>query len=247
MPSRVPCDAGLNRDIACRHPAWTAGWFSHPVSPGFHPGLFGTRVAPQKAPGGSRGTPGRISSRVPCDVGLNRDIACRHPAWTAGWFSHPVSPGFHPGLLGTRVASTKSPRRKPGDSGSHAFPDAMLRGFEPGHCVPSSSMDGGVVFTPGVPGFPPGAFWNACRSTKSPRREPGDSGSHAFPGAMRCGFEPGNCVPSSSMDGGVVFTPGVPGFPPGAFWNARRFHKKPPAGAGGLRVAYLPGCHAARV
>jgi hypothetical protein len=81
-------------------------------------------------------------------------------------------------------------------------------------------------------------------STKSPRREPGDSGSNAIPRAMRCGFEPGHCVPSSGMDGGVVFTPGVPGLPPGASWNARRFHKKPPAGAGGLRVECDPTCHA---
>jgi hypothetical protein len=54
----------------------------------------------QEAPGGSRGTPGRISSRVPCDVGLNREIVCRRLAWMAVWFSCPESPGFHPGLLG---------------------------------------------------------------------------------------------------------------------------------------------------
>jgi len=42
----------------------------------------------------------------------------------------------------------------------------------------------------------------------------GEHGMHA--GAMRCGLEAGNCVPSSDMDGGVVFVPGVPGFPPGA-------------------------------
>jgi len=61
----------------------------------------------QKAPGGSRGTPGRMPSRVPCCAGLNRDIACGHPAWTAGWFSHPVSPGFHPGLLVTRACQAE--------------------------------------------------------------------------------------------------------------------------------------------
>jgi len=32
--------------------------------------------------------------------------------------------------------------------------------------------------------------------TKSPRRKPGDSGSHSFPGAMRCGFAREQCVPS---------------------------------------------------
>ena len=36
----------------------------------------------------------------------------------------------------------------------------------------------------------------------------------------------------SSMDGGVVFIPGVPGFPPGASWTAGHTHKKPPAEAG---------------
>ena len=55
---------------------------------------------PQEAPGRSRGTPGRMPSQVPCNVGLSREIACRHLAWTAGWFSCPESPGFHPGLLG---------------------------------------------------------------------------------------------------------------------------------------------------
>jgi hypothetical protein len=60
------------------------------------PGL----ALPQKAPGGSRGTPGRMPSQVPCAVGLNAR-----------------------------------------------------------NCVSSSGMDGGVVFMPGVPGFPPGASW----------------------------------------------------------------------------------------
>ena len=63
---------------------------SRPGPPGLAP--------PQKAPGGSRGTPGRMPSQVPCAVGLN-----------------------------------------------------------PRNCVSSSGVDGGVVFIPGVPGFPPGA------------------------------------------------------------------------------------------
>jgi len=54
---------------------------------------------------------------------------------------------------------------------------------------------------------------------KSPRRKPGDSGVHPFPGAMRCGFEPGNHEPSCGMDGGMVVVPGVPGLPPGASWT----------------------------
>jgi len=65
----------------------------------FQPGLPGLALT-QKAPGGSRGTPGGMPSRLPCEAGSNREIVCRHPAWTAGWFSCPESPGFHPGLLG---------------------------------------------------------------------------------------------------------------------------------------------------
>ena len=157
----------------------------------------------QKAPGGSRGTPGCIPSRLPCEAGSNREIACRHPAWTAGWFSCPESPGFHPGLLvwvpgpEGRVDSKRAQARQ------------ANRGTRP------------RVRVQHAPGFPPGASW-ATRAihTKSPRRKPGDSGSHPFPLAMRSGFEPGNCVPSSGMDGGVVFVPGFPGFPPGASWAA---------------------------
>jgi hypothetical protein len=54
----------------------------------------------QKAPGGSRGTPGHSPPRSPCAAGLHRGITCRSTAWMAGWFSCPESPGFHPGLLG---------------------------------------------------------------------------------------------------------------------------------------------------
>jgi hypothetical protein len=76
------CRAGVScgRTLAARHTespakagddgggeptAWMAGRFSYPESPGFHPGLLG----PQKAPGGSRGTPGCMPSRVPCAAG----------------------------------------------------------------------------------------------------------------------------------------------------------------------------------
>ena len=55
-----------------------------------------TRVTTTKSP---RRKPGRMmyaNLRHPAAVRL----AGRHPAWTAGWFSHPESPGFHPGLLG---------------------------------------------------------------------------------------------------------------------------------------------------
>ena len=78
----------------------------------------------------------------------------------------------------TRVNGTRSPRRKPGDSGWHAFPGAVRRGFEPGNCVPSSGRDGGVVFVPGVPGFPPGASWtddetdSRCKGPAKRRSQP---------------------------------------------------------------------------
>ena len=91
--------AGAGEDVSREPAASCRSSLGGPPPACRQPGPPGLAL-PQKAPGGSRGTPGRMPSRVPCDVGLNRDIACRHPAWTAGWFSCPVSPGFHPGLLG---------------------------------------------------------------------------------------------------------------------------------------------------
>ena len=80
-------------------------------------------------------------------------------------------------------------------------------------------MDGGLVFVPGVPGFPPGASrFSTPLTQEAPGGSRGTPGMHAFPGAMRYGFEPGKRPPPSGMDGGVVFIPGVPGFPPGASW-----------------------------
>jgi len=179
----------------------------------FQPGLPGL-VIPQKAPGGSRGTPGRMPSRVPCDVSLNREITCRHPACMAGWFSCPESPGFHPGLLGMVTGP---------------IPDSKDLQNNVRKRIPAAA-------TP-------------CRADplNIKRRQPGDSGSHAFPGAMRCEFEPGNYVPSSGMHGGVVFMPGVPGFPPGASWhgdgtdalvNASTQHDSQPYSWGGGRSNY---------
>ena len=113
---------------------------SRPGPPGLAP--------PQKAPGGSRGTPGRMPSQVPCEVGLNREIECRHPAWTAGWLSCPESPGFHPGLLvfvpgpEGRVDSKRAQARQ------------ANRGTRPRVCVQHA------------PGFPPGASW-AAEETES--------------------------------------------------------------------------------
>jgi len=132
MPSRVPCDAGSK---LVRRPLRTV--VLHGRRDGFRtrsPRVstrgFPTR-RPQKAPGGSRGTPGGMPSRVPCDAGSKLVSPCSRAAWTAGWFSgsklvspcsraawtagwfsYPESPGFHPGL--PDAPSTKSPRRKPG-------------------------------------------------------------------------------------------------------------------------------------
>ena len=112
MPSRVPCATGSNRQRMRGRAAWMAGRFSYPESPGFHPGLLGA----QKAPGGSRGTPGCMPSRVPCATGSNRRSVRGPAAWMAGWFSYPESPGFHPGLLGAQKApggSRGTPGRMP--------------------------------------------------------------------------------------------------------------------------------------
>ena len=88
-------------------------------------------------------------------------------------------------------------------------------------------MDGGMVFMPGVPGFPPGASW-ATRATlpqKAPGGSRGTPGRMAIPRAMHvdvaqqwreafAAWTVGVC----GMDGGMVFVPGVSGFPPGASW-----------------------------
>ena len=68
-----------------------------------------------------------------------------------------------------RAKGTKSPRRKPGDSGLPSFPRAMRCGVEPGNREPSCGMDGGVAVVPGVPGLPPGASW-ATSINKDPVR-----------------------------------------------------------------------------
>jgi hypothetical protein len=65
----------------------------------------------QKAPGGSRGTPGRMRARVPCIAGLKRGVTCGREAWMAVWCSCPESPGFHPGLLGTLTGGIPLQRR----------------------------------------------------------------------------------------------------------------------------------------
>jgi len=100
----------------------------------------------------------------------------------------------------------------------------------------------GMVFIPGVPGFPPGASWRAV--PKSPRRKPGDSGWRGFPVAMREGAEP----PRRMRPNGMGVRDGVHSRCPRVSTRGflARGPKKPPAEAGGLRVAWLPGCHARR-
>jgi hypothetical protein len=91
--------AGAGEDVSREPAASCRSSLGGPPPACRQPGPPGLAL-PQKAPGGSRGTPGRMPSRVPCDVGLNREITLSDAAWTAGWFSHPESPGCHPGLLG---------------------------------------------------------------------------------------------------------------------------------------------------
>ena len=105
--ARLPGCHARRRGTAAAHAAKRhggAGWCSFPVSPGFHPGLLGARS--QKAPGGSRGTPGGEASRLPCEKARNRRGACGQTAWGKGWPSCPESPGFHPGLLGVPPQET---------------------------------------------------------------------------------------------------------------------------------------------
>jgi len=181
---------------------------------GFPPGASCRATLTQKAPGGSRGTPGRAPSRVPCEADSNRGITCRRAAWMAGWFSYPVSPGFHPGLLGCD-RPTKSPRQEPGDSGSRAFPCAMRSGFEPGNHVPSCSMDRGEVFIPGVPGFPPGASCRATLTQKAPGGSRGTPGRAPSRVPCETGSHCGNASSRTAWIAGWLSCPVSPGFHPG--------------------------------
>jgi hypothetical protein len=97
-----------------KSPGWQPGdsaWrtFPDPMRCGAEPGssglmLHGRRVGlharcprvatrgflphrPQKAPGGSRGTPGGMPSRAPCDPGPNRGTARVNNSWAAGMVS----------------------------------------------------------------------------------------------------------------------------------------------------------------
>jgi len=167
------------------------------------------------------------------------------PVASCGESSH--GPSSHPwpaeASWTTRAVPTKSPRREPGDSGSHRFPCAMRCGFAPGYHAPSSGMDTEVVFTPGVPGLPPGASWTTrAVPTKSPRREPGDSGSHRFPRAMRCGFAPGITCRHPAWIPRWFSCPVSPGFRPGLLGPRAPCPQKAPGGSRGT-----PGRIASRV
>ena len=132
MPSRVPCDAGATRESVSRPAAWTTGWSSCPVSPGSRPGLLGADTG-----------------SIPAAKLWRRRVGCP-PGGPSLVSPGPSGPGAH----------TKSPRRKPGDSGLRAFPRAMRCGCDPGKREQTCGMDDGMVFVPGVPGLPPGASWN---------------------------------------------------------------------------------------
>ncbi len=193
-----------------------------PGVPGLPPGAstFSTPL-PQKAPGGSRGTPGRTPSSVPCDTGSNQGNGVPSSGMDGGIVFSPGVPGLPPGAS---TFSTPLPQKAPG--GSRGTPGRTPSsvpcdtGSNQGNGVPSSGMDGGIVFSPGVPGLPPGA---STFSTPLPQKAPG--GSRGTPGrtpsSVPCdtGSNQGNGVPSSGMDGGIVFSPGVPGLPPGASWH----------------------------
>ena len=98
------------REHAAREPAASCrGSLGRPPPAWNQPGPPGLAL-PQEAPGGNPGTPGRMPSRVPCDVGLHREITCSHTAWTVGWLSCPESPGSCPGLLGPVMGPTPCSR-----------------------------------------------------------------------------------------------------------------------------------------
>ena len=116
---------------------------------------------------------------------------CR-AAWVAMWFSNPVSPGFHPGLLVAPhpnphgpdptpathpgpdlTLPTRSPRRKPGDSGLPAVPDAMRCELEPGNRSRSLPYSISTGSTSTIQATVSGVFRSAvARRTRSRRAGP---------------------------------------------------------------------------
>ena len=65
--------AGAGEDVSREPAASCRSSLGGPLPACRQPGPPGLAL-PQKAPGGSRGTPGRMPSRVPCAVGLNREL-----------------------------------------------------------------------------------------------------------------------------------------------------------------------------
>jgi len=187
---------------------------SRPGPPGLAP--------PQKAPGGSRG---EWFTRT---CGILPQFAWRASARTQS--TRPSGPGAH----------TKSPRRKPGDSGSHAFPGAMRCGFEPEklRVVIRRGRRGG--FHTRCPRVSTRGFSCACQAWRaglipSGRRPAKRTAARrrGFACSMLPGFHPGLLVCVPGLEGRVdskraqarqanrgktprVRVQHVPGFPPGA-------------------------------
>jgi len=135
---------------------------------------FGLRIDARerhkKPPAGAGGHRVEPLSRVPCIASSKRGVTCGREAWMAGRCLCPESPGFHPGLLGTLTGPSALERRSPAD-------------------VPGCWEAAAFVCSCDFSGF---AFGLTCANgTKSPRREPGDTGSNTSPRAMHCGFEVG--------------------------------------------------------
>jgi len=114
-----------------------AGWFSCPVSPGFHPGLLVPRPSrtPKKPPAGAGGL--RVAHLPMCHAKRLRTGESPAVVWH-GWRDgvHARCPrvstrGF---LCHARHAPPKSPRREPGDSGSHDATATAGRGRPDGVC-----------------------------------------------------------------------------------------------------------------
>ncbi len=90
------------------HGPWRAGSFSHPVSPDFRPGLLvvGDTTFDKKPPAGAGGLRAHAQTAFHNQTSSQGRTA---RAWSAEWFSHPVSPDFRPGLLVARPGEPARP------------------------------------------------------------------------------------------------------------------------------------------
>jgi len=140
MPSQVPCDGGLNREIVGRHPAWMAGWFSCPESPGFHPGLLGRATGPipdsqdlqnngrNRIPAAAtpcRATPRNIKRREPSECGATRVKRRAFPQLTLRASRQPgvlLVDDSHAAAAGRAACTTPPPR------GGHGRPEVRPHG-----------------------------------------------------------------------------------------------------------------------